>query len=136
MKGLQRVPAIALLFGLASSAGIIILVQFLIPEVVKILPLAVGLIAFMVVVKRRVPTARFSELFRGAVLLVFITITILYGYVVIFHWMSPSQNPLSQSVPILDHAITLMIILVVGSGVGALLAIIFSSGWMPFKRAL
>ena len=114
----------ALLFGLLGGSAVILMIQFLdvLPDFVRLIPYTLTLLGYMLAMKFIFPDITFRALVLGAGLMAVTATVLLYGYVIIFSWLSPTSNPLGLSIPFWDHLPTLLLSICSGVVMGAVFA--------------
>ena len=125
----------ALLFGLLGGMVVIGLIQFMLPDLVRIIPYMLVVVLYLFFMKSKAPSATLKQLALGSTLIAFVATAIVYAYIWVFFWQSPANNPLGQIIPVLDHVFVLVLSVSTGGGVGALIAFFFNADWRLLRKA-
>ncbi|MEM8488690.1 MAG: hypothetical protein AAF564_24300 [Bacteroidota bacterium] len=125
----------ALLFGLLGGVVVIGLIQFMLPDLVRIIPYMLVVVLYLMFMKSKAPSATLRHLALGSTLMAFVATAIVYIYIWVFFWQSPANNPLGQTIPVLDHVFVLALSVLTGGAVGTLIAFFFNPNWRTLRRA-
>ena len=125
----------ALLFGLAGGLAVIGLLQFMLSDIIKVLPYLALLVVYVGLMKSKAPTATLKQLALGSTLMAGVATVIVYAYVFVFFWLNPANNPLDQTVPVMEHMAVLVTCVITGGAAGTLFALLFNTNWRMLKRA-
>lgn len=124
----------ALFFGVIGAGIVIGLIQYMLPDWLRIMPYVMVVMLYLLFMKSKAPGASFKQLTFGAVLMALTATLLVYTYIVLFFWQDLVNNPLNQSIPVWDHAIIIGLSVMGGSGIGALLAYLFTFNWGVLRR--
>ena len=125
----------ALLFGLVGGLLVIGMIQFMLPDVIRLMPYLALLAVYVGLMKSKAPAATLKQLALGSTLMAVVATAIVYAYIFVFFWQNSANNPLQQTVPVMDHMAVLITCVITGGAVGILFALLFNTNWRMLKRA-